>query len=51
MVRAEYLYADFGTDSSVVNATVGASNTAFTHPEKLSENVARFGISYKFGSH
>lgn len=49
LVRAEYLWAGFGTVTQVVNGAVGPFNTAFTHPQKLSENIARAGITYKFG--
>jgi outer membrane immunogenic protein len=51
IIRGEYLHADFGTHTS--NFTAGAPafpqiGTTFVHPEKLSENIARAGVSYKF---
>jgi outer membrane immunogenic protein len=49
-VKAEYLYADFGTHTDNFSAfPTGTSNTAFadvnTH---LKENVVRAGINYRF---
>ncbi len=48
LIRAEYLWAGFGTATQVVNAATGAFNTAYTLPQRLSENIARAGITYKF---
>lgn len=50
LLRAEYLWAGFGTSTSAVNGAVSTFNTQFTHPDRLSENVARVGISYLFGA-
>jgi outer membrane immunogenic protein len=48
-VRGEYLYANFGTTTNVLNAPSPPFTTQFTHPETLSENLARVAFSYKFG--
>jgi outer membrane immunogenic protein len=50
-LRGEYLHADFGTTTSTLysNETPPAFATIFTHPEKLTEDVVRGGVSYKFG--
>jgi outer membrane immunogenic protein len=53
IIRAEYLYASFGTAHNYLNAvspTFAFDYVIFDHPQRLSENLARFGISYKFGS-
>jgi outer membrane immunogenic protein len=49
-VRAEYLYANFGTTNSVLvtQCPCGPFITNFAEPEKLSENIVRVGISYLF---
>lgn len=50
-VRAEYLYANFGTANINMSAPVPGNPAIFNvidHSQKLSENLARFGISYKF---
>jgi outer membrane immunogenic protein len=50
-VRAEYLYADFGTVNSnltFVNPPLGTGAT-FGHADHLTEQVARAAVSYKFG--
>jgi outer membrane immunogenic protein len=51
-VGAEYLHADFGKATSVLNApsTFPAYTTQFTYHAALSEDLARFRISYKIGS-
>jgi outer membrane immunogenic protein len=48
--RAEYLYANFGTATSYLNATLstGAPAVTMTEPEKLSEQIFRVGVSYYF---
>jgi outer membrane immunogenic protein len=47
-VKAEYLYAGFGTVSSTTNSFSGfpASNITFSH--RLSEQIARAGLNYQF---
>jgi len=56
VIRGEYLYADFGTANSsfLVSNTndCGGGRTCmftFNHSEKLTEKIARAGLSYKFG--
>ena len=50
LIRGEYLHADFGTvSSSLLSTQGGLFPTVFTHSEKLTEDVVRGGISYKFG--
>jgi outer membrane immunogenic protein len=49
LVRAEYMHASFGTATTMVNAVSGTGVVNFLHPEKLSENIALAGLSYKFG--
>ncbi len=49
LLRAEYLYANFGTTTNVLDAPAGPFDTKFTHPETLSVNLARMAVSYKFG--
>ncbi len=49
LIRAEYLHAGFGKTTSLLNAPAGPFNTQFVYPETLSENLARVGVSYKFG--
>jgi outer membrane immunogenic protein len=50
-IRGEYLHADFRTVSSSLTSTQGgAFPTVFSHSEKLTEDVVRGGISYKFSS-
>jgi outer membrane immunogenic protein len=51
LARVEYLYADFGTANSTmvaIPAAVPGFFTNFAEPEKLTEQVVRAGISYKF---
>jgi outer membrane immunogenic protein len=49
LARIEYLYANFGTATSTYNVPASAFfYTYITEQEKLSENVVRVGISYKF---
>lgn len=47
-VKAEYLYADFGTASYINPATTLGGFTFVTRNVTLSDNIARAGISYKF---
>jgi outer membrane immunogenic protein len=52
-IRADYLYANFGKVTNNVfepPQNFPEDFVIFTHPEHLSENLLRFGISYKFGS-
>lgn len=48
--RAEYLYANFGTAVSYINAidATGAAAFTMTEPEKLTEQIFRVGVSYYF---
>jgi outer membrane immunogenic protein len=50
-LRGEYLYANFGKTTNVLNAPSAFPpfTTQFTYPETLSENLARVAISYKLG--
>jgi outer membrane immunogenic protein len=51
-VKAEYLYVDFGTVSTISSnftSTLGAFPAAqFTHSIDLKANIARVGLNYKF---
>jgi outer membrane immunogenic protein len=51
-IRVEYLYANFGTVNQTLNLPVTGFVipflTTFAEPNKLSENIARVGISYQF---
>jgi len=50
-VRGEYLYADFGTvNNYLTHISPAFGNNTFTvlHPERLTENIARVGLNYKF---
>jgi outer membrane immunogenic protein len=47
IVRGEYLYADFGTYNNSLAMQPGIGFTVL-HPEKLTENIARIGVNYKF---
>jgi outer membrane immunogenic protein len=49
LLRAEYLYANFGTTTNVLDAPAPPFDTKFNHPETLSVNLARVAVSYKFG--
>jgi outer membrane immunogenic protein len=50
LVRAEYLYANFGTvDNTVASAAGRFGPTTLVYQDKLQENVVRGGVSYKFG--
>jgi outer membrane immunogenic protein len=49
LLRAEYLYANFGTTTNVLDAAAPPFDTKFSHPETLSVNLARIAVSYKFG--
>jgi outer membrane immunogenic protein len=48
-LRAEYLYANFGRTTNVLDAPAAPFDTQFIHPETLSVNLARVAASYKFG--
>jgi outer membrane immunogenic protein len=53
-VRGEYLYANFGTFNNSLSGTCnfgGCPQAVFVvlHPEKLTENIVRVGVNYKFG--
>jgi outer membrane immunogenic protein len=53
LARVEYLYADFGTANNTLVTSVpgipgGGFITNFAEPEKLTEQVVRAGVSYKF---
>ena len=48
-VKAEYLYADFGSlSATVANPLVTAPPTTFSHSTNLKANIARVGLNYKF---
>lgn len=52
LVRVEYLHADFGSHTSTLVTSIAGlpgAVTNFTHPEKLTDNIVRVGISHKFG--
>jgi outer membrane immunogenic protein len=52
-VRAEYLYANFGTaNGTLVTAVAGgpAFVTNFAERDHLSESIARIALNYRFGS-
>jgi outer membrane immunogenic protein len=49
LLRAEYLYAGFGTvTNTVASAAGGFGPTTLVYQDKLSEQVVRVGASYKF---
>jgi outer membrane immunogenic protein len=49
-VKGEYLYVDLGSESFADNlGAAGFPTAAFTHSVKLTENIGRFGINYKWG--
>ena len=50
-VKAEYLFADFGKDSTtgVVSNTVGQVPATLAHEADLTTQIVRVGFNYKFG--
>jgi outer membrane immunogenic protein len=49
ITRIEYLYADFGTANNTLTATSATAHTiTFAEPEKLTDQMLRVGVSYKF---
>jgi outer membrane immunogenic protein len=47
--RAEYLYADFGTSASLLSLPPPAAiPTVINHNDRLTQNILRLGVNYKF---
>ena len=56
-LRVEYLYINFGSYNTFTNPTIAAGPAGPTGPyifnlnTKLTDNVLRVGLSYKFGNY
>ena len=48
-VKAEYLYVDLGTHSSLITYTYGGSTSTLRSSVHETFNIARVGINYSFG--
>ena len=49
-VKAEYLYVDLGSASFADNlGAAGFPQASFTHNVRLTENIGRFGVNYRWG--
>jgi outer membrane immunogenic protein len=47
--KAEYLFADLGTFDTTIPSTPGFPNSDVAVHHKYTENIARFGLNYRFG--
>jgi len=48
-MKVEYLYVDLGTQSFADNlGAFGFPTASFTHQERLTENIGRVGVNYRF---
>lgn len=47
-LRGEYLYADFGTFNNSLTMNAPPSGFTVLHPDRLTENIGRAAINYKF---
>jgi outer membrane immunogenic protein len=47
-IKAEYLYADFGTQSSTGALTAGTGTATLAHSASLHANILRVGANWKF---
>jgi outer membrane immunogenic protein len=49
-VKAEYLYVDIGSESFADNlGAFGLPQASFTHDVRLTENIGRVGLNYRWG--
>ncbi|WP_298259274.1 outer membrane protein [Bradyrhizobium sp.] len=47
--RVEYLYVDLGTVSGSFATTIGTTNLVSNYSTRVTDNILRAGINYKFG--
>jgi outer membrane immunogenic protein len=47
--RLEYLYVDLGTVSGSFATTIGTTNLVSNFSSRVTDNILRAGINYKFG--
>jgi outer membrane immunogenic protein len=48
--RLEYLYVDLGRVSGSLATTIGTTNLVNTFSSRITDNILRVGINYKFGN-
>jgi outer membrane immunogenic protein len=47
--KLEYLYVDLGTVSGSFATTIGTTNLVSSFSSRVTDNILRAGINYKFG--